>query len=1719
MTTTGDKNVDSVSLTARTRGNSPASLLRTIAGTPAGWRPSQRRGSFLIIVVGTLALLAVLAIVYSSIGTHDVRMTAAVKKQAALDEVPEQIKDYILSIIGESTLATYYDSREYVSGPIPLSRVTFDYASTNWQASSTLQQVNAANGAMPFTPTGSVAGFMGEFNFTNQTTYPATSMPVRWAPSTPWLADAAPTYVGPALAASEIDSRLHQYKRDWRKISNISPDGRFVNLVHLRGNWEATPADLAADTNLFYTANGNDLTPTNAFGVGVTGAALNVPAYRDSYQRWLFRPARANLAVAPDSVKFEQYSFADADGDGMFDSRWQMLYDSRLSRDFLDIDSKYKVFVATRIVDLSANINVNTAGDQRGVASANPTALLAPVGITPGDIDLRRALTGWDARHSTLDPVAAGGVPTGYDGITHTFPNGAADRYTYAAMDAEVGFQVGIYGYDALRLSLFTGITPPSSVEFRGTDLVPSFETLSGITAADRPKWDFTTRPYSRAEYYNTMSVGMQGASRDLTVTGAASARFMSGFNVDDLFELVARRSTNDPALTSALEMTVGGRWIDTGMEDVYSPLRSNRPLEIERARYTFPIATTANSPFDRTMLFFENDLRQSLTTVSGARHFRVVASDVNNDGKPAIDAFQLGEHELAIDPRVEFAAIQTVGITDEDRAKRAKAMNTMFNAYLDALAPRLGFGNPWLVGTTNREAMARRTEFYGWRGPELAIRVAAHMAVNAVDCFDADRNPTVHTVLIDQELATPLENLDPRSDEGLAVSAWVMPQTERDTFMRKEGTTDVEVRPMELKKSQAARGGRGDELQAPLVNVYGIEAQPFITQVANFTVYADKHTRTISDGESAGNPANIQGGEDPSTNEDLMYRVLAFQIHNPFNKPIQLSNKSISGVEGTAGVDGSSGDDAYYYITFGNKSFKLAEISEKVDGSGNYFSADPPQPAVDMEPLQIPANGTIIVYALTDTPFAILQRMSKLSTSAGHPGHWLNETVAPATVPGKQERDRILRAIESNLGRSRIGAGPTQINGIYWIPEIDNTTGVVSIPRQEPLAQVNGNQVSAQLWRTVKAGLDKLPEPPVQPAPPAPPVPGSPAPLNLTGNDQLVDRLRIYDYEVFNRVLTPTQHEITGSLHEDDKLYTIVLAGQYARPADPRGANIPRGALPGFCLEPKFTPEWNQEFHTSPSTTDLPPETDWVSALSPTTFFGAAETVKVWFDNIEAADSLSLDISKHPTDLGNPIPGLMADGTVRPYDQQYVEVPVLDNNGRTTTGTVPNITSAYTLRPADLLLPFGVGPEEMPFDPTQAPSLIVMTDLEKRWTTLGEAVANSLGYQTSDVYVPPRAAAVDGDQSPNVVDVNAIYYPLLLQPVTDRGGLRLDAFSPFIDADLDGNCGLNESRIGSQAPLALGVLDAFTMSPADANDPRAFPPAPAVPDPRFIYRYETLKRATPGVINANTARVNTLRAAFPMLCPPPNTEPGTANPWWWWAGSQLEQGTDIAATLVAYRDKSLGYTNSVAVPYPGGEPRVVYFDHQSGTPATEDADDGRSSATQILAIHEQSGLRTAGEMLAARYIATAPTPPAPIAPAERGWQSNMDFLGHDLDPATSLPTASALVGVDTLYYRDAAGLPVASEVPNSYKEQLSIINSMLSSVSTRSDYFVCWFLVHGYQKSDVENLGANDPLVPSMARRFVMVVDRSKVTKAGDKPEVLLFKEVPIDPAPRSAP
>ncbi len=71
-------------------------------------------------------------------------------------------------------------------------------------------------------------------------------------------------------------------------------------------------------------------------------------------------------------------------------------------------------------------------------------------------------------------------------------------------------------------------------------------------------------------------------------------------------------------------------------------------------------------------------------------------------------------------------------------------------------------------------------------------------------------------------------------------------------------------------------------------------------------------------------------------------------------------------------------------------------------------------------------------------------------------------------------------------------------------------------------------------------------------------------------------------------------------------------------------------------------------------------------------------------------------------------------------------------------------------------------------------------------------------------------------------------------------------------------------------------------------------------------------------------------------------------------------------------------------------------------------------------------------------------------------------------------------------------------DIVDDYGEKLAIADAALNSITTRSDTFCVWFILHGYQQADVENLSQRDPLIPTLAKRFMMIVDRTNVIKKG---------------------
>jgi hypothetical protein len=288
----------------------------------------------------------------------------------------------------------------------------------------------------------------------------------------------------------------------------------------------------------------------------------------------------------------------------------------------------------------------------------------------------------------------------------------------------------------------------------------------------------------------------------------------------------------------------------------------------------------------------------------------------------------------------------------------------------------------------------------------------------------------------------------------------------------------------------------------------------------------------------------------------------------------------------------------------------------------------------------------------------------------------------------------------------------------------------------------------------------------------------------------------------------------------------------------------------------------------------------------------------------------------------------------------------------------------------------------------------------------------------------------------------------------------------------------------------------------------------------------------------------------------------------------------DVASTLIAYRDKNSVLTMPS---FDGNNRYVADFaeGNLGNTPNTTRFDDSaRQDMTGIVGLREGRGLRSLGELMALRIkpltAATIRNPftlanstvergvdlpaeaqisidrfvrdnqPADYAFQRRGldtgsWRSlesgsdrlyrvplaltsmpaleTLDFTGQTIPRPQGVAAGSVqLPGTNVVDPATFANLQTDTSV-DSYEQGLLIANAALNSVNVRSDIFCAYFVIHGYQQSDVEGLSRDSgdptyeqPMVPTLKRRYMVVIDRSNVTRAGQKPRILMFQELPME-------
>jgi hypothetical protein len=1040
--------------------------MRSVVGNRA------RRGSILVLVLGILAMMAVLAAVYLAIGVGDQRSAKALETRQEQLAVAPVIGEYIADIIAKDRLATIWRAGSNDSGVISQAyRETTDFPYTDY----TRLSIPELSGIAPSQR--DIYRFNSEG--TQRVQWPGLPLfnPDPRVVDDSFLASTEPTFLG---APSEREQPTDPTKwwldnRDWAHISNLAPDGLFVNLFALRNNFNA-PRGIQNNNEMSFWLSLIKQVPTGSGGfqlratdattgeTHIPGLSIsplemrNRPYFWTMNQRNMFFPiGQAFTMLDPaggtagwGSPYYPDYQYADADGDGFADSRWFELKDSTIfgrELNLLSNSGDYRMFFAARVIDLSALVNVNTASD----GSVAPTSQ-TPLGATPAEIDIRRLLTMADlslvfgssgsSTGSYTSEVGglAPGTPLGYTSIPRPINAGTASvedpasdysMYGYEFVDPDLGVPnaawVGWFGYDALHRSFgipsdlwassgsstlptdLRGLVLPNITSYdAGIDLIPispfeftyalesQGETLQTLTDMDR-------RALTRAQRYLEVGITnpLKPNERPVRTVGGQEVqpeRFGTElFGLADLSELLTYRGLNDPASTSRLESAIDSRYEDGETSSFlttrrFGPLRSNRALEFERQGHDdttrgseFGFSTGSNGVVDGdAMALMALSPRSRLTTLSGAADLTGVSP--------------LSGTASRLSTRLQFQEAKPLF---KDVAQN---ILSSFNIYRRAMAPYSNIDTTWdPAGTPNFDRY--RTLFYGYGGPEFAIRSAAHMAVNLRDQYDTDSSSTVATVALTNPSGVAFFDTPPTggpNDPSITAN------------QRRMWPGWVNGNRMSLSQADANNRGVG-QIEADFVNVYGIEPQPFIVEAMSINVYTDApNVASLPPGEPNGdidfNPASCQppprpgmeavtveitiGGKLKSgdwgskslwgANPDFVMQVFAVKLHNPFNVPIILGRGASGPRQTNCDPSRDTGPLAFdYYLEFGGRYFKLAQYIPP--------NAAVTNPRYSLAPVTINPGSSRVFYVLAqEDEEAIVARWSRYLNAYGGVGQGL---------------------------------------------------------------------------------------------------------------------------------------------------------------------------------------------------------------------------------------------------------------------------------------------------------------------------------------------------------------------------------------------------------------------------------------------------------------------------------------------------------------------------------------------------------------------------------------------------------------------------------------------------------------------------------------------------------------------------------------------------------
>lgn len=772
-------------------------------------RPSDRRGSVMLLALGVLAILSVSAVAYVTIVRLDRAATLGTARRSSFQSQPDAVVRHMQSLLTADLFGN-----KIVTPDLPPEETNTDSNSppsfwpTMFEDGETWDSPSIDIGTFTTAANPDPRDLVRNGGDASVIAFPGGVA----AQDDAWLASIEPDWQSP------IDStRWYRNITNLRSAYSWSPaeprsstddrwvrgDGRFIDL----GDWFDPPTGNFADPaiNLLdYSITDPDFGPREGNYFTATDP--------DEYRVVDFQVNRLNPSPLGAVTPSDERRWVDTDGDLRPDARWQLL-------EQLGNVGGLNWVVAARIVDASALVNINTAVEFGFTERAE--------GRTPADVDLYRLLR--ESPSSAFTPAPA------IDRLDQAYANHIERGVALPAIIDEAIERGSLITNDALT---------------------SAWNPAQGLTRRQRDSFFFE---FGRSPLKPRATRG-------------------TGYPVRDLTDLMAFAATNNPSMVSRAEQFFDGPEsggylpLPTDLTSTVGPLRAKeQSTEVRR----FSPAGGPASDGRPTLEQIHDSTRRLLTPVSGTGSqspvpvlnpygFRgVYALDrvpidrtlTSDEVTRAFHSFTWALAPLATNMPLSRAFLGPderravpVEVTDETGLNSSDDVAAMRNTGLavdDYPDVHYGGGDTGLA----RKIFER---YANNPGATFALVTSAAMALNLADAIDSDVSPRIRALV-----KGPTNTINVPTDVVLTTR---MPQG------------DV---PNEVFGDLAATASKP-------ITVVGLEAQPFLREVATFSFYREQFASATANG--------ILG----DAADERLGCVVSVELSNPFGVAVPLDNIAV---------------------------------------------------------------------------------------------------------------------------------------------------------------------------------------------------------------------------------------------------------------------------------------------------------------------------------------------------------------------------------------------------------------------------------------------------------------------------------------------------------------------------------------------------------------------------------------------------------------------------------------------------------------------------------------------------------------------------------------------------------------------------------------------------------------------------------------------------------